>query len=170
MLKSSWYDQFTIGDCLWKTHYDMKTSTWQSPTDDNMLGLKLVTVSAEGRVEHQKLNQTTALLLFGWVFGVQLDLLEKIDSPKTLNREEYYVICRWPLKKSLENECTNNFHVVINYAIWGRGWGTWKNVGAICTIRVYLKNEILKRNESSKIQNKKCDLSKNTPHNHHTHT
>ena len=34
-------------------------------------------VSAEGRVEHQKLNQTTALLLFGWVFGVQLDSLEK---------------------------------------------------------------------------------------------
>ena len=30
-------------------------------------------VYAEGRVEHQKLNQTTALLLFGWVFGVQLD-------------------------------------------------------------------------------------------------
>ena len=47
-------------------------------------------MSAEGRVEHQKLNQTTALLLFGWVFGVQLDSLEKSDSPKTLNREEYY--------------------------------------------------------------------------------
>ena len=77
MLKSSWYDDFTIGERLWKTHYDMKTSTWQSPTDDNMLGLKLVTVSAEGRVEHQKLNQTTALLLFGWVFGVQLGSLEK---------------------------------------------------------------------------------------------
>ena len=29
MLKSSWYDDFTIGDRLWKTHYDMKTSTWQ---------------------------------------------------------------------------------------------------------------------------------------------
>ena len=34
-------------------------------------------VSVEGRVEHQKLNQTTALLLFGWVFGVQLDSVEK---------------------------------------------------------------------------------------------
>ena len=33
-------------------------------------------MSAEGRVEHQKLNQTTALL-FGWVCGVQLDSLEK---------------------------------------------------------------------------------------------
>ena len=30
-------------------------------------------MSAEGRVEHQKLNQTTALLLFDSVFGVQLD-------------------------------------------------------------------------------------------------
>ena len=34
-------------------------------------------VSAEGRVKHQKLNQTVALLSFGWVFGVQLDSLEK---------------------------------------------------------------------------------------------
>ena len=34
-------------------------------------------MSAEGRVEHQKLNQTAALLSFGWVFGVQLDSLEK---------------------------------------------------------------------------------------------
>ena len=30
-------------------------------------------VSAEGRVESQKLNQTAALLLFGWMFGVQLN-------------------------------------------------------------------------------------------------
>ena len=34
-------------------------------------------MSAEGRVEHQKLNQTAALLLFGWVFGIQLNTLEK---------------------------------------------------------------------------------------------
>ena len=34
-------------------------------------------MSAEGRVEHQKLNQTAAVLSFGLVFGVQLDLLEK---------------------------------------------------------------------------------------------
>ena len=39
--------------------------------------LILVTVSAEGRVENQKLNQTAALLSFGWVFGFQLDLLKK---------------------------------------------------------------------------------------------
>ena len=39
--------------------------------------LKSVTVSAEGRVENQKLNQTAALLSLGWVFGFQLDLLEK---------------------------------------------------------------------------------------------
>ena len=36
-----------------------------------------MTVSAEGRVKKQKLNQTAALLSFGWVFGFQLDLLEK---------------------------------------------------------------------------------------------
>ena len=36
-----------------------------------------MTVSAEGQVENQKLNQTAALLSFGWVFGFQLDLLEK---------------------------------------------------------------------------------------------
>ena len=34
-------------------------------------------VSAEGQVENQKLNQTAALLSFGWVFGFQLDSLEK---------------------------------------------------------------------------------------------
>ena len=36
-----------------------------------------MTVSAEGRVENQKLNQTAALLSFGWVFGFQLYSLEK---------------------------------------------------------------------------------------------
>ena len=35
------------------------------------------TVSAEGRVENQKLNQTAALLSFGGVFGFRLDLVEK---------------------------------------------------------------------------------------------
>ena len=34
-------------------------------------------MSAEGRVENQKLNQTAALLSFGWVFGFQLNSLEK---------------------------------------------------------------------------------------------
>ena len=34
-------------------------------------------VSAEGRVEYQKLKQMAALLSFGWFFGVQLDSLEK---------------------------------------------------------------------------------------------
>ena len=34
-------------------------------------------MSAEGRVENQKLNQTAALLSFGSVFGFQIDLLEK---------------------------------------------------------------------------------------------
>ena len=36
-----------------------------------------MTGSAEGRVENQKLNQTAALLSFGWVFGFQLKSLEK---------------------------------------------------------------------------------------------
>ena len=36
-----------------------------------------MTVSAEGWVENQKLNQTVPLLSFGWVFGFQLDLVEK---------------------------------------------------------------------------------------------
>ena len=39
-----------------------------------------MTVFAEGRVERQKLNQTTALLLFGWVFGVQLDYSCQLKS------------------------------------------------------------------------------------------
>ena len=45
--------------------------------DDGEVIGTLVSMSAEGRVEYQKFNQTTALLLFGWVFGVQLDSLEK---------------------------------------------------------------------------------------------
>ena len=38
------------------------------------------TVFAEGRVDYQKLNQTTALLLFGCVFGVQLDYSRRLKS------------------------------------------------------------------------------------------
>ena len=34
-------------------------------------------MSTEGRFEHQKPNQTAALLSFSWVFGFQLDSLEK---------------------------------------------------------------------------------------------
>ena len=37
-------------------------------------------VSAEGRVEHQKLKQTKALMLFGRVFGAQLASLESVPS------------------------------------------------------------------------------------------
>ena len=40
-----------------------------------MLGINAV--SAKGRVENQKLNETAALLSFGWAFGFQLDILEK---------------------------------------------------------------------------------------------
>ena len=37
-------------------------------------------VSAEGRVEHQKLNQVAALLSPGCVFGVQLDYSCRLKS------------------------------------------------------------------------------------------
>ena len=40
-------------------------------------------VSAEGRVEHQKLNQ------IGWVFGVQLDSLEKSVSANAEKRLDF---------------------------------------------------------------------------------
>ena len=46
-------------------------------TNDDAVGIDLLTVSAEGRVEHQKLNQKAS---FGWVSDVQLDLLEKNGS------------------------------------------------------------------------------------------
>ena len=46
-------------------------------------------VSGEGQVEHQKLNQTAALLSFGWVFGAQLDSLEKSVSPNPENRADF---------------------------------------------------------------------------------
>ena len=48
---------------------------------------------AEGRVEQKKLNQPTAMPLFGLVFCVQRDSLEKKYSSKTLNREEYDIMC-----------------------------------------------------------------------------
>ena len=50
-------------------------------------------MSAEGRVEIQKLNQTAALLSFGWVFGFQLDLLEKnLVSLAGLTFREFQVV------------------------------------------------------------------------------
>ena len=39
LLKSSCHDEFSIGDRLWLSYYIMKTSTSQSPTDDNVLGI-----------------------------------------------------------------------------------------------------------------------------------
>ena len=39
-------------------------------TDDDVLGTNSLPASAEGRVEHQNLNQTAALLSFGWVFDL----------------------------------------------------------------------------------------------------
>ena len=52
-------------------------------------------VSAEGRVEHQKLNQVAALLSPGWVFGVQLDYSCRLKSdhltPKRLYSSVYFL-------------------------------------------------------------------------------
>ena len=65
----------SIGDCDVEVFYEHGFG------DDARWSLcnsyKLVTVSAEGRVENQKLNQAAVLLSFGWVFGFQLDSLEK---------------------------------------------------------------------------------------------
>ena len=55
-------------------------------------------MSAESRVIHQKLDQMTALLLFGLGFGVKLHSLEETDTPRAITREEYYVICGWSLE------------------------------------------------------------------------
>ena len=79
-------------------------------------------VSAEGRVENQKLIQTTALLLFGWVFGFQLDLLEKTwsllrDLPvlKTIsvmyNTEDFKVLKVDELFRNFRN--LNKFNAII---------------------------------------------------------
>ena len=54
-------------------------------------------MSAEGRVEHQKLNQTAALLSFGRVFGVQLDSLDiKSDPSNAENRLNWHPMSRLP--------------------------------------------------------------------------
>ena len=47
-------------------------------------------VFAEGRVEHQKLNQTTALLLFGWVIGVQLDYSCRLKSVSATSEKRVF--------------------------------------------------------------------------------
>ena len=57
-------------------------------------------VFAEGRVEHQKLNQTIDVLLFGWVFGVQLDyscLFKSVTvtAEKRVNMMSSYVFGEW---------------------------------------------------------------------------
>ena len=45
-------------------------------------------VFAEGRIEHKKLNQLAALSPAGWVFGVQLDSIEKSNPLSAENRVE----------------------------------------------------------------------------------
>ena len=55
----------------------MIKSTHQSPSDDNVPGINQLLYLPKAELNTKKLNQTAALLLFGWVFGVQLDSLEK---------------------------------------------------------------------------------------------
>ena len=56
-------------------------------------------MSAEDRVENQKLNQAAALLSCRIVEFLVFNLIHrtKSDLPKTLNREEHDSICEWPL-------------------------------------------------------------------------
>ena len=41
-LNSSYHDEFLISDRLCSSHHIMKISTWQSQTDDNVPGIKLL--------------------------------------------------------------------------------------------------------------------------------
>ena len=77
MWKSSWYDDFTTGDHLWKTHYDTKTSIWQSPTDDNLFGINKLLCLPKVELKTKNSTKRRRKASFGWVFGFQLDLLEK---------------------------------------------------------------------------------------------
>ena len=76
MLKSSWYDDFTIGNHLWKTHL-----TWTIQNDNRQLMIMcsvLISYCVCRRpswTPKTKPNDSSALL-FGWIFGVQLDSLE----------------------------------------------------------------------------------------------
>ena len=78
MLKLSHYDEITIGERLWWSHHIMKTSISQSPIDDNVLGINQFVCLLKAELKTK--NSTK-----------RLDLLEKSDSPKTFNHEEYYV-------------------------------------------------------------------------------
>ena len=70
-----------------------------------------MTVSAEGQVENQKLNQTAALLSFGWVFGFQLDLLEK----------HLITLTRVTFKPELKTEKKHVFSVFWKFSLWKAG-------------------------------------------------
>ena len=73
-------------------------------------------VSAEGRVENQKLNQTAALLLFGWVFGFQLDSLEN-EFPIWREKPCTHILAIFP--KKCQKSGFNRTHPLTNI----RGFG-----------------------------------------------
>ena len=54
----------------------MMNSPYVSPIDDSLLSLNKLLCLPKAKL-NKKLNQTIALLLFGWVFGIQLNTLEK---------------------------------------------------------------------------------------------
>ena len=61
-------------------HFFYSKPSWTPKTEPNdalqgfMRQVEHFLTDISNRVEHQKLNQTTAELSFGWVFGVQLGL------------------------------------------------------------------------------------------------
>ena len=57
MLKLAHYDKITIGERLWWSHYIMKTSTSQSPIDDNVLGINKLLCLPTAELKTQNLTK-----------------------------------------------------------------------------------------------------------------
>ena len=80
MVQFSYHDASTIGKSLWWSTQVMITAPWRSYNEDNVLAiLQLLSVpKAELKPRKSTRRQLClALLLAGWVFGFQLDSLEK---------------------------------------------------------------------------------------------
>ena len=65
-------------------------------TNDDVVGTDLLTVSAEGRVEHQNLNQTAAYNLFGvkWNTVFQVNRVEHQKLKQTTPYDTVW-LCFW---------------------------------------------------------------------------
>ena len=59
---------------------DMSNRAEQQKQNQPAIEKRPFSAERENPLEHKKLNQTTALLLFGWVFGVQLDYSCRLKS------------------------------------------------------------------------------------------